>query len=350
MFITWRWCFLHLSVVFLSSRAFPTSIIHPSLTFAHPPSLSLLIQRLVDLLILTPPTSPAHLHLTTALDHAITAATRMATQPSSPSPPLPPLSHSTITNPVHQFTSHTIRILTPILPLSPLPPPSTSSQSLRGGATKTPCRQPNSVSYAALSSRTASRLATASAKKKRCWASLLTEKAVPLRDRTNYLRALFCVPLTFSEAEVDCGVARIKEIQGLDDAAARTLRHSLLAKQRLIYVEAADFNEGCPFNQSGGVETDLFFDLLHHRAMAALEHLIELIVHEIRNPRQDELLTNREHVLQIIDSHLFDDSQKFADICLEHQEEIWPHLYSNIVNQNEYAKAAASIRARFTRT
>ena len=143
----------------------------PSLTL---PSLSLLIQRLVDLLILTPPTSPAHLHLTTALDHAITAATRMATQPSSPSPPSPPLSHSPITTPVHQFTSHTIRIVTPILPLSPLPPPSTSSQSLRGGATKTPCRQPNSVSYAALSSCTASRLATASAEKKRCWASLLT--------------------------------------------------------------------------------------------------------------------------------------------------------------------------------
>ena len=61
-----------------------------------------------------------------------------------------------------------------VLPLPPLPPPSTSSQSLRGGATKTPCRQPNSVSYAALSSRTASRLATASAEKKRVWASLLT--------------------------------------------------------------------------------------------------------------------------------------------------------------------------------
>ena len=74
-----------------------------------PTSLTFLLQRLVDLLILTSPTSSAHRHLTTALDHAITAATRFAT-------------HSSLT-PSHQVTS------LPSLPLSLLPSPTANVRS-----------------------------------------------------------------------------------------------------------------------------------------------------------------------------------------------------------------------------
>ena len=110
--------------------------------------------------------------LHTALDHAITAATRIATHPPSPSSPLLSVSRLPTTPLAHLRTSLTIRILTPILPLSPLPP-STSSSSLSGGAKKTPCRQPNSVSHAALSSATTSQ-PTAARAKKRSWAALFS--------------------------------------------------------------------------------------------------------------------------------------------------------------------------------
>ena len=116
------------------------------------PSLYSVIQRLVDLLILTSPTSSAHRHLTTALDHAITAATRITTRPLCPSHRPPLISRPSTTTPlVHRRRPLTIRILTPILPLSPSPP-STPSQSLSSGARSTLSRQLNPRVYAAVES------------------------------------------------------------------------------------------------------------------------------------------------------------------------------------------------------
>ena len=119
------------------------------------PSLSLVLQRLVDLLLLTTPSSVDHQHLLTALHNATTLAINLVTLPSSSStrsssssrptftPSLTPLPH----NPVHL----TIRILTPILPLpSPLSP--SSAVSLASAVKGTPCVQPNSDSSAAVPS------------------------------------------------------------------------------------------------------------------------------------------------------------------------------------------------------
>ena len=142
------------------------------------PSLSLVLQRLVDLLLLTTPSSVDHQHLLTALHNATTLAINLVTLPSSSStrsssssrptftPSLTPLPH----NPVHL----TIRILTPILPLpSPLSP--SSAVSLASAVKGTPCVQLNSVSPAALSPSSASQ-PTIAGKEKQSWASLLTPR------------------------------------------------------------------------------------------------------------------------------------------------------------------------------
>src|ERR1700712_2370524 len=88
------------------------SFVSPSLSYT-PPSLTLLIQRLVFLLSLTSPTSPDHRHLLTALDHPTTPALTLSPSLSSSSSPpsSPPLSPTS--------PAFTIRILTPVLPLSP---------------------------------------------------------------------------------------------------------------------------------------------------------------------------------------------------------------------------------------
>ena len=129
----------------------------PPLTFL---SLSSPIQRLVDLLILTPPSTSTYQHLATALSHAITAATPTVIPPS-----LPFISH-----PAPRRIPHfTTRILTPILPLSLLPS-SAPAQSSSSGA-KDIYRQPTPIPFAYVSSLTA-RSATPTRAKKQSWAEM----------------------------------------------------------------------------------------------------------------------------------------------------------------------------------
>ena len=145
----------------------------PSLTS---PSLPLVLQRLVDLLLLTTPSSADHQHLLTALHNATTLALNLVTLPFSSSTRSSSSSHPTSTvslTPLPHSPSHlTIRILTPIVPLpSPLSP--SSAVSLASAVSGTPCVQHNSVSSAALSPSSASQPRIA-VKEKKSWASLLT--------------------------------------------------------------------------------------------------------------------------------------------------------------------------------
>ena len=145
------------------------------------PSLPLVIQRLVHLLLLTTPSSTDHQHLITALHNAANAAISLiissssSTTHSSSSPhptftPIPtPHVHS---SPPH----HTIRILTPLTPL-PSPLPSSSVVSLLSGAKKTPCVQQNSVFNAALSPPITQ--LEAAGKRKKTWAAHLTSLTSP---------------------------------------------------------------------------------------------------------------------------------------------------------------------------
>ena len=126
-------------------------------------SLSSVIQRLVDLLILTPPTTSAYHHLSTALDHAITATTHAASLPSSPSICLP-----------SRFSSVTIRTLTPILPLFPLLSSAPTKSSSDGA--KDESRQLLPILYASQSSPTI-QPTTATGAKKKSWAELCSSSS-----------------------------------------------------------------------------------------------------------------------------------------------------------------------------
>ena len=140
------------------------------------PSFPLVIQRLVDLLLLTTPSSTEHQHLLTALHNATNAAINLITLSSSSITPSPSSPHSTFTpspTPLAHSPPHlTIRILTPLTPL-PSPLSSSSTVSLLSGAKKTPCVQQNSASSAGLFPPIAPQL-NAAGKGKKTWAAHLS--------------------------------------------------------------------------------------------------------------------------------------------------------------------------------
>lgn len=143
----------------------------------------------------------------------------------------------------------------------------------------------------------------------------------PLLDRTSHLKSVFCVPLTFSRREIQLAADAMRqegEWEELSTPAqvASKVEWFVQCASR-VFVEQTERREECPFSSHApAVIQGLFYRIVHQRAVTALDHLIEIIVHEMKNCTVNDASTpvdlfqkNRDQVMLDIGQDIMSDPQ-----------------------------------------